>query len=279
MPGLFGGGSSSGSTTATSSNAPWTEQQPYLKQGWQGAQNLYQNYTPQYYTGNTVADLNGQQTGALNAMWGYGMNGGSPTTQSANNYATNVLNGNYLSAGNPYFQGMVNQIAQGVQPQVDSQFAAAGRYGSGAAANAFASALTNQAGQLAYQNYNNGVNNQIKALTLAPSLNATNLSNYSAALGAGNAYQTQAQNQITADQARWNYNQNLPYDILSRYQAGIGQPTGSQGSQSTPYYTNPTATALGLGTLGLGAYNSGMFGNLFGSGSSGGGLWSDVGGF
>lgn len=276
----FGGGGSTpaGNTTVVQNSAPWTTQQPYLQQGYQGAQNLYQNYTPQYYPNSTVADMNNDQSGALNSIYNFGM-APSASATAANNFATDTLNGNYLSAGNPYFGGMVNQIAQSVQPQVDSQFEAAGRYGSGAAANAFASALTNQAGQLAFNNYTNEQNNQIKAMALQPSLDQQQLANYGAALNAGNAYQNQAQNQINAGVNQWNWQQQLPYQQLANFQSGIGGPVGLSGSTSTPYFTNPTATALGLGQLGLSAYNSGLFNNLGGllggGGGSSGGTWAD----
>lgn len=84
----------------------------------------------------------------------------------------NTLNGSYLSAGNPYFSNMVNQIGQAIQPQIDSQFSAAGRYGSGANQQAFASALANQAGQLAYQNYGAERGNQMSAVNNMPSYTA-----------------------------------------------------------------------------------------------------------
>src|SRR5215472_12522946 len=58
--GSFGGKSPAGQTTTTQTQntQPWSTQIPYLQQAFQGAQNLYQNYTPQYYPASTVSPIN-----------------------------------------------------------------------------------------------------------------------------------------------------------------------------------------------------------------------------
>jgi len=88
-------------------------------------------------------------------------NNGAPN--SANGYLTPYADSSYTSSQNPAFQQVLTQIEQAIRPQVDGSFGAAGRYGSGANANAFASALTNTAGDLAYQNYNDASNRQLTA--------------------------------------------------------------------------------------------------------------------
>ena len=74
------------------------------------------------------------------------------------------------SAGNPYLQNMFGTMANAVTPRVASAFEGAGRYGSGAYANALSSALTDTAGNLAYQNYANERGNMLRADALAPTL-------------------------------------------------------------------------------------------------------------
>ena len=63
-----GKGGPSGNTTSTQSAAPWGPQQPYLSSIFSNAQNLYQNNTPQYYPGQTVSPLTGDQLGALSGI-------------------------------------------------------------------------------------------------------------------------------------------------------------------------------------------------------------------
>jgi hypothetical protein len=68
---------------------------------------------------------------------------------------------------------MVGQISQALEPQIDGSNAAAGRYGSGANANAFAGALTNEAGTLNYTNYAQQQQNQLAAAGQISQNNAT----------------------------------------------------------------------------------------------------------
>lgn len=103
------------------------------------AQNLFQNGTPTTQAGLDAINVGAQGAGDL-------YTGAQP--QMAKTIA-----GDYTSAGNPQFQGMVGQLANSIRPQIDSGFEANGRGGSGANDNAFASALTNEAGSLAYSNY------------------------------------------------------------------------------------------------------------------------------
>lgn len=102
------------------------------------------------------------------------------TNNPANTYLTPFANGS-MTGNNPYFQNLVNQLSQSVQGSTDGGFAAAGRYGSGANANAFNTALTNEAGQLGYANYNQSLQNQLGA---ADQLSTNNTSSTNLALQA-----------------------------------------------------------------------------------------------
>jgi hypothetical protein len=268
------GSSAPSNTTQTTTSTPWAAQQPYLEQGFQAASNLYNNYTPQYYPGSTVSPLNSQQTTGLNSIYNYGMNG-SPVSNAANTEQADTLNGDYLSAGNPYFQQMSNSIAATVTPQVESQYEAAGRYGSGDAANATASALSNEEGQLAFQNYGNERSIQQQAAFNAPSINNQNLTNLNAATSAGNAYQNQSQNELNNQVNAYNYYQQLPYQQLQSYQDSINGTYGGTSTSTQPYYSNPVGSALS-GALG-GAASGAALGSVVpgvgtGIGAIGGGL-------
>ena len=103
MQSLFGG-----SQNVTQKSAPWGPQQQYLLQGFGGAQNLYQNYTPQYYPGSTVEPFNPQEQQALTGIENTAQN--DPNTQSSLNYANNLESGQYLNSnpGTGYFQNLVD---------------------------------------------------------------------------------------------------------------------------------------------------------------------------
>lgn len=98
-----------------------------------------------------------------------GANAAANTYGAANPTLTNTLNGNFLSANNPYFQQMFQGVANAVTPAVASQFEGNGRYGSGAMANALTSNLSQEAGSLAYGNYANERGLQNSALQQIPS--------------------------------------------------------------------------------------------------------------
>ena len=216
--------SGGGSTTQTTQ--PWYGQEAPLLQSYTMAQN-YANQNPTNY----VAPLSSQQNQAIQAMTNYGSAPSAYQTATENNL-TNIENGQNLSASNPYFQNMMGQVAQTVTPEVQSQFEAAGRYGSGDDQAALSSALTNEAGNLAYQNYQQGLTQQLQGAALAPNLQGMDLSQINSLLQAGQITQAQAQNLL-----------NAPLQQMSNY-AGLVQ--GNTGTQTTtPYFTNPALGALG----------------------------------
>lgn len=245
--------------TTQSNSSPWSAQQPYLQAGFQQALSNLQGPNPQFYPGSTVVPFSNQSQQGLAAMETRA-NNGSPTLQGANTYAQDVLGGRYLDAGNPHFQGMVNQIGQATRPQIDSQFASAGRYGSGAQANAFADSLTRQAGQLAFQNYGQERTAQQQMAGLAPTLAQADYVDPQMMLQAGGLRERQAGLELGDLMNRWNFNQNLPAQKLGQYMATVGGGNyGANTVNSQPVYSNPWATGVGLGLQGLGA-----LGSLFG---------------
>lgn len=226
----------SGSTTTTNTSTPWSGLQPYLTNLYGGAQGLAQTDPNTAYPGQTVAPLNAQQLQSMDLTQQRAL-AGSPDTNAAQQQNFDTSSGQYLSAGNPYFGNMVNQIAQQVNPQVASGFEQGGRLGSGAQANAFESALTNQAGNLAFQNYTNERNNQMTAAGQAPALANQDYTDINALGNVGNQLQQQQQSYITEDQNRYQQNQQGPWTTLQQEGGLLGQiqvPGNSTTSQ--PYF-------------------------------------------
>jgi len=240
----------SGSQTVTSSTAPWVGQQPYLTFGFQQAQNLFNQGGPQYYPDSTLAPASPYTDQALALEAQRALNG-SPLTAAAQANALGTAQGDYLGAGNPYLQNMFTSIANTVTPSVTGAFEGAGRYGSGAYANALASALTNTAGNLAYQNYDNERGNMLKADALVPSLAGQDYTDIGQLAAAGDAQRQLAQQGINAAVDRYNYNQNLPYNTLANYMRMIQGNYGSSSTQTSQNYVNPIAGALGMGNSGV----------------------------
>lgn len=237
--------------TTTQNQDPWGAQQPFLKFGFDHALKQLDSSKPIYYPGQTVTDT----TAATQGAWDQGM------AQAGNNASliNKTVNGDFLSSGNPYFQGMVGQIGQAIRPSIDSAFAGAGRLGSGAHANAYASALADQAGKLAYQNYGDERGRQIAASQDYSPFNF---------MGNVGAQQEQKQGQYLADAAqRWDFEQNKDANKLAQYMSLIGNRSyGGSNVSTQPYTGNSTLQTVGTGLAGLGALGQGAAGlkSLFG---------------
>ena len=248
---------------------------PYLKYGLEQASGLYAGGGPQYYTGETfVAPSQTTQSG-LQALETRAL-AGNPLTGEAQQQLRGTIGGAYLG-GNPFFQGAFAPAAQAARTQFDtslgdiaSKSSLAGRYGSGAMGNLqnratgqFAQALTNTAGQLAYQNYEQERARQQQATQLAPQMAMTDYQDINQLLQAGQLREGYTGQQLGADVARFNFLQNQPQQNLQNYMSLVyGNPLGRVG-ESTSSGAADTSTLQKL--LGTAATAGGLYKNLGGS--------------
>jgi hypothetical protein len=272
--GFFDG--SQGFTTSNGTTAPWDQQQPYLNKAFQRTDDLYNQGPFQYHGG--LAGIDPRQSQALNMQTARAANG-SPVMQGADSLATDTLNGNFLSSGNPYFAGMVGQLGQQIAPQVQGYFAQNGRSigGNGAAPQAFASALSDAAGKLAYQNYSDERANQLKTSLLAPTFANQDYTDIGQLYGAGAQQRALGQEYIDEGNKQANYEQLAPWDLLGRYSQGISGNYGSQTSQQVPYYQPSGASqalGAGLGIAGIGSLLGGSAGGMAGLSNLGSTIWN-----
>jgi hypothetical protein len=255
--------------TSTTTTAVDPAIQPYLTYGLSEAKNLYQGGGPKFYPGQGYVGPSTATQTALQALQARAM-AGNPLLAQAQGNVSGMLAGDYLG-GNPFFQGAFQPAATAAQTafnksigDISSAASQAGRYGSGAmgtlqnqAAGTFAQKLADTAGKLSYENYAQERQNQMRALGMAPGLAEADYGDINKLLGAGQlgeGYQTAA---LNADMQRYNYEQNAPQKNLTNYLNMVyGFPAGRTQTQTTPYYTNPTATALGTGLLGFNLFNS-----------------------
>lgn len=287
--GSKGGSAPAGNTTSTTSQTPFAPEYYVGNRYIPWNQSLYGRATGvgntplSYFPGQTYASPTAQQEQAINLQGNLATH--DPTMQAATGGISPYLNGSMLSAGNPYFNNMVGQIGQAIAPSIDSHFAANGRYGSGANANAFASALTNEAGQLAYQNYNDQSTNQLKAFLEAPQISQGNFADIGQLAAAG--AQQQAFNQLPITEAvnRFQFNQDAPY-LQAQRMASLLTGQGGTGTSTSPYFSNQIGGALGAAsTLFGGSGLNGMGPSLYsqmggpsfsGIGNGASGLWGDL---
>lgn len=93
------GSSPAGSTTTTTNAAPWSVQQPYLEEGFQGASSLYGGAGPQYYPGQSYATPTDAQYQALQGTVDSVTGGAAGALTSMGNATLqNILGGDYLNS-------------------------------------------------------------------------------------------------------------------------------------------------------------------------------------
>ena len=260
-------------TTTTSQLDPAIA--PYLTYGLEQATKLYGGGGPQYYTGETFVAPSQTTQAGVQALETRAL-AGNPLTGLAQQQLQGTLGGAYLG-GNPFFQGAFAPAAQAAQSQfqqtlgdIGSKASLAGRYGSGAMGNLqnratgqYAQALTNTAGQLAYQNYADERAKQQQAIGMAPQLAATDYQDIQQLLNAGQVREGYTGQQLGADIQRFNFLQNQPQQNLQNYMSLVyGNPLGRVG-QSTTSGAADTSTLQNV--LGLAAVGGGLYKNLGGS--------------
>lgn len=295
-------GSKGGGTTQTIQKAdPWYGIQGPLMQLYTGALENFNAPGPEYYPGSTVAPQ-GQVTQLAQQGLFNRATQGNPLTSTAQQQLGRTLSDQYFetpaTAGlmntasgamlnaNPYVDAMFNRAAgqvgeqfrKNVMPGIASQFAGAGRYGSGAMADVMGQAeqqygntLTGLASDIYGKNYATerlmqeqargelgtqfGRERalQMSGLGLAPNLAQADYADIGQLGQLGSQMDAYNQQLLNADINRFDYYQNLPTQKLSQLnqllQGGMGL-SGTSSQSTAPNMSNPAMGALGGGMMG-----------------------------
>jgi hypothetical protein len=255
MGGNSGGGGGGTNTVTRTELDP--VMRPFVQYGLEESARLYQNpTTPQYYPGQTYVSPSQQTQAALAAAQQRAVTG-NPLTPAAQQQSLNTIQGNYLS-GNPFFEGAFKSATQGAQTTYQdtvnaalSNASRAGRYGSGSMGTAldraggiYANALTNTAGNLAYQNYDAERARQQAMIGAAPQLANADYTDINQLLQTGQAAEGYQETAMADAINRYNFAQQAPYQKLQSYLSGAyGAPSGMQVTQ--PVYRNQVGNILG----------------------------------
>jgi hypothetical protein len=249
----FKGGGGGTTQTTVENRDPWSQQQPFLKTGFEEAQRIYDSTQPSYYSDPTVAGFNptqqlAQAAGTQRAI------GGSPVLQSAQGEAFKSLQGDYLREGNPYLGNVMSNIENTVLPRIDSRFSGAGRgRGSGIAQATAAQAATTALAPFAFNSYNQERGRMGAAMAMAPNLAQADYNDINALSAIGSQQQVQAQQEINADIMRHNFEQNREANKLAQYMQLIGNPGYGGTAQGTTTGTQPGGRGGSIGGLMSGA--------------------------
>ena len=203
--------------STTSSGAPWPGQSPYLVRGYHAGDRL-------------LSESFGGMAPFQSALRARA--GGSPVSNEAQNLAAGTLRGDYLNS-NPFLDQAVSRASGEAQSRINSQFGPFNNYGSSAHQEQMGRGIMEAALPYLSQNYENERGRQFAALSQAPALQGMDYQNIGALQQADFA----------------------PWDFLGRYTQSVqGNPGG--GTQTTPYFTNPYASAAGGALLGNQLYKS-----------------------
>ena len=257
-------------TNSSNQTAPWSPAQPMLQTILGGANDWLANApNRQFYGGQTYAGMSDPTKAGMDRLAA----GGGANTDASQGFLSRVLSGDFLSAGNPYFQQMAGSIGAGVMPGINATFSKAGMSGSDPHQYAVAKGMSDAIAPLAYQNYSQGMGNMMSAASAAPQLDKGIAGNM---LGAGAIGEGYTQKGIDEAMARYNWTQNRPLMALQQT-AGLVNPIAAMGSQSQGTSTTTSQTTPGMLQALLG---TGMMGaSLFGSGGMFPGAMSGAGGF
>ena len=211
--------------------------------------------------------------------------GMKPQRDPIEGFGETTTPGPQQGSGNPYLDSMSDAMgrqttrhySEAVAPGIQSQYANAGRTGSGLYANAMDQSRDTLGRNLAEANaglyggaYENERGRQMQAMSIAPQTAQMQYLPGQQMMNIGNMEDIKSQENITDNFNRYMYNQERPWDNLGRYQSMIQGNYGRQNSR--PIYNSGVGNALGFASAGLGAiqnnpgmwdYLSGSLGNLF----------------
>lgn len=273
-----GGGGGGGDTTTVQKSEPWSKQKGFLEDIFREARKGYRGDPFTYFPDTTVAPFSPETEQALGAQTERATSG-SPLTAASQDQLLGTIQGDYLDAGNPYFQQVADRVKASVQPQIDSRFAASGASGSPLANRALGLGLGDALGSLAYQNYGDERHRQMQSTMLAPQAAQQDYFDIAKLAETGVSRENLEQQQINEAVARHEFEQMEPWQRLQLYnqmvQGGYGGTTS--GETNLGGGRSPVGSAMlgGVGGATTGAGLGMMIGGPAGAGigaGAGGGL-------
>lgn len=197
----------------------------------------------------------------------------------AEQYASNVIAGNYLtpSTQNPYLKDMVEAASQTARdqfltssiPGLSSKFGMSGRSGSPGMSGAFENlsagygrGISDIATKLYGTAYENERQRQQEMAMFAPDLLQARTGMYGSALEAQDILNEQRQRELTDRYNRWMFEQKAPSEALDRYLRSVSGQFGQQTTQTEQVMTPEVWTQVlgGLGVLSQTGLLSGILG-------------------
>ena len=243
-------GGGGGSETTTSE--PWVGIQPYLSKGFEEASGIYDQYSPQYYSGQTQSGFSPDQLTSQAGVRDWATQGAPNVMNPAlSAYQYGTSNQAIDVANNPYVQGMAQQAAKDAYGQLNPALFGirqgaiqSGGYGGGRqgiaeglAISGAADAANSAAAGIYGQAYGQGLQHQQSTLGQTGSIIDAGFQPYSQLGQSGAEQQAREQRLIEDAKAQHEFEQKLPYNRLNQYTgalSGAGGLMGNAGSSTIP---------------------------------------------
>jgi hypothetical protein len=242
---MSGGGSKTEYVTTQSNTGAPAYAQPFLEYGLEQARDQFDSSQPEYFPGQTFVDFSPQTEQALRQTETRALTG-SPLQQGAVDQAMATVRGDYLGAANPYRDQAIQSAMEPVISSVSSAFSGGNRFNSGLFADALAKRSAEVAGNIGYADYGRERGLQQAMVGAAPGLAQSDYADIGQLMNVGSAREGMAQQALSDQVNRFNFEQNLPASKLNQYMAAVrGGTVGQTGTQTQPVFSNPTANTLG----------------------------------
>lgn len=243
-----------GSSDTTTSTSPWSGLQPYLSTGFEAALGDVLNNPLEFFPNSTVTPFSQETEYGLGAMTNRAGQG-SPLNPAAQGQVMDTMSGKYLTGGEGY-DAYLDSVMSDVRPQVDSQFAAGGRTGSGMHSESLGRGLGRGMAPL----YNAERGRMMQASAMAPQLAREDYYDIDRLMGVGAKREDLYSRQLGDQMARWDFSQQEPGARIGQYMGLLqsGLPFGTQ--KTSGGGGGKGAAETGLGVAGAGASLAGMGG-------------------
>ena len=250
---------SKGDRVSTAQTDPWDVAIPHISGGFDEATRLYNEYSPQYYSGQTQAGFSPDQLTAQQGIRDFATQGAPSIMNPALSAYQQGTDANMLDvANNPYVNNMAQAAADRAMGALTPQLAnirggaiASGGYGGGRQGIAEGTALAgaadsaNQAAAQIYgQAYGQGLGHQANTLGQTGALMGAGFQPYGALGISGGQQQGREQRLIQDAMSQQQFEQNQPYSKLAKYQQGITGFSPLVGNAGQAVSTSPGASPL-----------------------------------
>lgn len=235
--------------TTTQENKPPEWAKPLFEQSAGEAMKLYNSgQGGNVYTGDTTAGLGGLTRGGISDVR-QAVDGLGAKTSSGKNLLQ-MASGQYLKSGNPYFNDALKGQLGATADQVQSSFAGAGRYGSGANTGVLTQELGNIRANALSDQFNRDTQNMLTANSQIDTANSNlfqnRLQGSQAEIGAGKLLDSARQAELDAALQRFQAKDNKGWTRLGLLQSAAAGSAGNYGTNTqTQSGGNNLLSALG----------------------------------